>query len=110
MLESLSAGPVRMLLTMSQNKAVSEKCERPLAFDGSGFESKQLITNVVLYLSIPVFCSPQLFVISVQIANRVYIYVYIFGGLEDLFHCVGHQNERTVRPVGPDGPRVPRLN
>jgi hypothetical protein len=23
---------------------------------------------------------------------------------------VGHQNERTVRPLGPDGPRVPRLD
>jgi hypothetical protein len=23
---------------------------------------------------------------------------------------VGHQNERTVRPMGPDGPRVPRLD
>jgi hypothetical protein len=22
---------------------------------------------------------------------------------------VGHQNERTVRPLGPDGPRIPRL-
>jgi hypothetical protein len=25
-------------------------------------------------------------------------------------HAVGHQNERTVRPMGPDGPRVPRLD
>jgi hypothetical protein len=24
--------------------------------------------------------------------------------------CVGHQNERTVRPMGPDGPCVPRLD
>jgi hypothetical protein len=23
---------------------------------------------------------------------------------------VGHQNERTVQPMGPDGPRVPRLD
>jgi hypothetical protein len=23
---------------------------------------------------------------------------------------VGHQNERTVRPLGPDGPLIPRLD
>jgi hypothetical protein len=25
-------------------------------------------------------------------------------------HRVGHQNERTVRPLRPDGPRIPRLD